>query len=219
MPTAIESEAPAGVGGQFAGRAHERHAALMGMWAFLATEVLFFGAMFGAYAIYRMFYGHAFAEGGKHMSRAWGAANTALLLGGSVAMALGLGAARRGAGRRAAAWMALTGLSGVGFLAVKAHEWIAHAREGLFPVLGRPFRFPGPEADQARLFFDLYYAMTGLHAVHLAIGVGAVSVMAVFCLKGRYRAGDVTPVELTGLYWHFVDVVWVFLFPLFYLVR
>jgi cytochrome c oxidase subunit 3 len=218
-PDVSTAGGPAGVAGQFAGRSPQRQAALLGMWTFLATEVLFFGAMFGAYSLYRFFHAQAFAEAGARMSRPWGAFNTGLLLASSAAMALGVAAARRGAAKTAAFRLALTGLLGAGFLAVKAHEWILHGREGLFPLPGLPFHFPGPHPAEARLFFNLYYVMTGLHALHLAIGIGLVWVMAALCLGGRYRAGDVTPVELSGLYWHFVDVVWVFLFPLFYLVR
>lgn len=213
------AEARAGAAGQFAGPEHEGRAALLGMWTFLATEILFFGALFSGYSLYRAFYPQAFAEAARHMSKPWGTLNTGLLLLSSACMALAVAAARRGALRAAALRLAATGVLGAGFLGVKAHEWAVHAREGLFPFFGRPFVFAGPQADQARLFFNLYYIMTGLHALHLLIGVFLVWIMAALCASGRYRRRDVTPVILSGLYWHFVDAVWVFLFPLFYLVR
>jgi cytochrome c oxidase subunit 3 len=208
----------AGVAGQFADRGHEREASLMGMWAFLATEVLFFGGMFTAYSVYRIFYGHAFREAGRHLSAFWGGVNTALLLVSSGAVAMAVRCAEADRRKAAAGWFLSAGVLGAGFLAIKAHEYAVDFRERTMPLRGLPFEFPGADADQARLFYNLYFVMTGIHAIHLIIGIALVSVMAALCWRGRFSLGRHAPAEAAGLYWHFVDAVWVFLYPLFYLI-
>jgi cytochrome c oxidase subunit 3 len=208
----------AGVAGQFVDRMRERQASLLGMWAFLATEVLFFGGMFTAYSVYRIFYGHAFQEASRHLSAFWGGLNTALLLvsSGAIAMAVrGVEADRR---KAAAGWFLSAGVLGLGFIAIKAHEYATDYREHTMPLRGLPFEFPGADADQARLFYNLYFVMTGIHAIHLFIGIVLVGVMAFLCWRGRFSLGRHAPAEAAGLYWHFVDAVWVFLYPLFYLI-
>jgi cytochrome c oxidase subunit III len=210
--------APAGVAGQFADAEHQRMASLMGMWAFLATEVLFFGGMFTAYIVYRNAYGQAFHEAGRHLKAFWGGVNTAVLLVSSGAVAMAVHHSKSGRARPVALWFAAAILLGGVFIAIKAHEYRNDALEHLIPLRGMPFHFPGPHADQARLFFSIYFVMTGIHAIHLLIGMGLLSVMGAAAWRGRFPPGKDAPVEVVGLYWHFVDAIWVFLYPLFYLM-
>jgi len=177
--------------------------ALFGMWAFLATEVLFFGPLFFGYVHARLAQPDAFVSGSHHMHIVLGTLNTAILMTSSLTMALAVGAARKGGppGR----WLGLTALFGLVFLGIKAAEWVMEFGEAA-----------GAAGGEARFYF-LYYAMTGLHAVHLVIGLGVVAWLWRHA-KG-FDAAYHTPVEAGGLYWHFVDVVWVFLYPMFYLLE
>ncbi|HEX3731031.1 MAG TPA: cytochrome c oxidase subunit 3 [Opitutaceae bacterium] len=185
----------------------------LGMWAFLATEVMFFGGMFLAYGIYRSAYPAAFAAGGRVMELGWGTANTAVLLVSSFFMALGDRAARAGDRRALRHCLVLVALLGLAFLAIKGHEYAAKIDEGLIP--GRSFRHPGP--PQLPLFMTLYFAMTGLHALHMIFGVSAIAWLLWRNSPRRGRPVPVEPVAIVGLYWHFVDCIWIFLYPLFYL--
>ncbi|MDB5051856.1 MAG: cytochrome c oxidase subunit 3 family protein [Fibrobacteres bacterium] len=224
MRPAAKPEAPGlgrsetGAAGQFADLEHERSASLLGMWTFLATEVLFFGGMFTGYIVYRTFYAEAFREAGGHLDLFWGGVNTAVLLVSSAAVAMAVRAAGQGRGKSTAGWFFSAAALGAVFIAIKAHEYTRDYREHLMPLRDLPFRFPGPHADQARLFFNLYFVMTGVHALHLLIGMGLVLVLAALSWRGRFSGGRDAPVEAVGLYWHFVDAVWVFLYPLFYLM-
>lgn len=220
MQTAPEAAGTSrsGVAGQFSNPEHQRLASLLGMWAFLATEVLFFGGMFAAYIVYRNFYGEAFHEAGRRLDVFWGGVNTAVLLVSSAAVAMAVHHSRSGRGRHVAMWFSVAVLLGAAFIAIKAHEYGNDAAEHLLPMRGMPFEFPGPNAHQARLFFNIYFVMTGIHAIHLLIGMGLLTVMSVAAWLGRFPRGRDAPVEAVGLYWHFVDAIWVFLYPLFYLM-
>ncbi|MCI0333207.1 MAG: cytochrome c oxidase subunit 3 family protein [Planctomycetes bacterium] len=208
-------------------------AAELGMWVFLATEVLFFGGVFCGYAIYRFKYAAEFIAGSHRLDVWLGTVNTAVLLTSSLTMALAVHAAqtsRRGALVRN---LLLTLLLGAAFLGVKGYEYHHKFEERLVP--GRNFRFVAHSAHvpeslqpakeekvdprQVELFFSLYFAMTGLHALHMIIGIGVLAVLIVAAGRGAFSGGYFTPIEMTGLYWHFVDIVWVFLFPLLYLIR
>ena len=186
----------------------------LGMWTFLATEVMFFGGMFAAYGIYRQAYPAAFAAGSHAMELAWGTANTAVLLVSSFFMALGDRAARAGDRPALRRCLVLVALLGVAFLAIKGHEYASKVEEGLIP--GRGFRYPGP--PQLPLFMTLYFAMTGLHALHMIFGVSAIAWLLWRSSPRRHQAVPVEPVAIVGLYWHFVDCIWIFLYPLFYLI-
>jgi cytochrome c oxidase subunit 3 len=179
----------------------ERHAEQFGMWIFLATEVMLFGGLFTAYTIYRVVYPAAFAEGSRHLDVVLGGVNTLVLIVSSGTMAIAVERAR--AGRSATPLLVLTGCLGLAFLAIKAVEYRAHVVEGMVP--GMAWRYEG--APEVQLFMVAYFTMTGLHALHLAIAIGVVAWMAL--RRAVY--------EVAGLYWHFVDVVWVFLLPLLYL--
>lgn len=191
----------------------QQSAATLGMWVFLATEVMLFGALFLGYTIYRMRYPEAFRLGSQHTDMLLGTLNTALLLTSSLTMALGVRYQRARRFRAVGLCLAITALLGAGFLGLKFLEYGHHFQEGLAPGLN--FHYAGPEATHLALFFLLYFVMTGLHALHMTLGLGLVGVQAIQAHRERSR---LMPVTLTGLYWHFVDMIWVFLYPLFYLV-
>ena len=189
----------------------------LGMWAFLATEILFFGGVFACYAVYRASYPDVFADASRRLDFAIGTTNTVVLLASSLTMALADNAAKTGRRGRVRACLAITGVLGAMFLGFKGYEYHQKFVEHLVP--GFDFHPEGEAPAPSQLFFVLYFALTGLHAIHLLIGLGVIA-----WLFGRARASRpaeamVAPVEITGLYWHFVDCVWVFLYPLLYLVR
>ncbi|MCB1131473.1 MAG: cytochrome c oxidase subunit 3 [Verrucomicrobiae bacterium] len=191
--------------------AYESETHHFGMWTFLASEVLFFSGLFLAYGLYRTHYPEAFAEASGHLKMSLGALNTFILLGSSLTMALAVGAARDR--WKVRPWLAATIVLGIVFLGIKFAEWGLEAHENLVP--NASFEFEGPHAPQARLFFVLYFAMTGLHALHMTAGIAFLSWL---WFRAPHRDDVSHPVEITGLYWHFVDIIWVFLFPLLYLV-
>ncbi len=206
----------------------QRDASLLGMWAFLVTEVLFFGGLFLAYTIYRMSYPAAFAAGSHHLNIVLGCINTAVLIGSSLTMALAVFAAQQGNGRNVARFLLATMFLGTMFLGIKAIEWTHDYEESLIPGLafdakiwaheGMPPLEAKQFAGEGELFFVLYFSMTGLHGAHMIIGMAVMAFYLRPAWHGRYSRDYYTPIEGLGLYWHFVDVVWIFLFPLFYLV-
>jgi cytochrome c oxidase subunit 3 len=195
----------------------QREAATLGMWVFLATEVMFFGGLFTAYVAYRALYPDAFGHASNHLDVRLGTTNTAVLITSSLTMALAVRAAQVGeAPARIVRWLAATMALGSTFLVIKLFEYAHKFREGLVP--GPTFTYAGPDARQAELFFSLYFGMTGLHALHMVIGLGLLGWLVREARRGRFGPAFHTPVENCGLYWHFVDIVWIFLFPLLYLV-
>ena len=199
---------------QFEDMPQQQEAATLGMWTFLATEVLFFGGMFMSYIVYRYTYPQAFAEASRHTLVLYGTLNTAILLTSSLTMALAVHAAQAGRNRALFLFLVVTVLFACGFLAVKGLEYKTDLDEHLWP--GRHFNPALPA--QAQIFWFLYWAMTGLHALHVTVGVGLISVMAWLTRRGRFSAAYYTPVDVTALYWHFVDIVWIWLYPLLYLI-
>ncbi|HEY3755372.1 MAG TPA: cytochrome c oxidase subunit 3 [Opitutaceae bacterium] len=196
----------------------ERHeiTTQLGMWGFLATEVLFFGGFFMAYALYRHSYPEAFAEGGRHMAFGLGTTNTALLLISSVFVAIADRAVRAGRRGLTLGCLATAWLMGLAFLGIKAIEYTQHVSDHLVP--GRHF-LPGQSSNpRLQLFMYLYFGMTGLHAFHMIMGLIAVAWLMNGVRSGRIGPSRPEPVAVIGLYWHFVDCVWVVLYPLFYLV-
>jgi len=193
----------------------ERHAVTvdLGMWAFLATEMLFFGSLILAYTLYRASYAAAFRAGAREMEFGLGTINTAVLLVSSVCMALADRAVRAGRTRLGFGLLIATGLLGLGFLGIKAFEYHSKAVDHLIP--GRHFR--AGTSPQLQMFFFLYFAMTGLHALHMILGLGAVAWLIVRLRRGTITPTNAEPLAAVGLYWHFVDCVWVLLYPLFYL--
>ncbi len=195
----------------------QAHAARLGMWVFLGSEVLFFGALFGLYASYRVAYGELFRQAAGHTDLALGTVNTFILLTSSFTVAMSIHAARQARPRAATALLALTVVLGAAFLALKGVEYASHFREGIYP--GGEYRFEELPEGGARVFFTLYYFMTGLHALHVLGGVGVLAWLAGRARREAFGPLYDTPLELGGLYWHFVDIVWLFLWPLFYLLR
>ena len=187
------------------------------MWVFLITEVMFFGGMFLAYTIYRNVYPTVFAVASGSLNAVIGAINTAVLLCSSFTMVLAVRAAQLGQRKAIILFLILTLILGLVFLGVKAYEWNEKFQEHHIP--GHGFHLEGTEMQgQAQLFFSLYFVMTGLHAAHMVIGVGILTWMIVLTAKGRFSADYMTPIDISGLYWHFVDIIWIFLFPLLYLI-
>jgi cytochrome c oxidase subunit III len=196
--------------------AQQHEASTLGMWIFLVTEVMFFGGLFMAYSLYRTWYPEAWAEGSLELDILLGGINTIVLIGSSVTMAMAVRAAQTGFPKATVNWLIATMVLGLTFLVIKFFEY-EHKWE-LNHIPGRNFEFEGPHAPQVEIFLSLYFAMTGLHALHMLIGFGLLSVIAWMAHKRRFSPQWYTPVEMTGLYWHFVDIVWIFLFPLLYLV-
>ena len=225
--------------------AQQKEAAVIGMWVFLLTEILFFGGLFVAYMIYRVWYFDAFAEASRRLSLFWGGLNTAVLIGSSLTMALAVRAAQTNNRKWTVNWLILTIVLGCVFLGVKVIEyqdkfanyevpganynWLYHeehaAPAGEHGAAGAaaPHRqlslTPAQLQNTTQIYFSLYFTMTGLHALHMIVGVGLMLVITWMAWKGRFDAHYYTPVEMSGLYWHFVDIVWIFLFPLLYLVE
>jgi cytochrome c oxidase subunit 3 len=200
----------------FTSMEQQRESAHIGMWLFLMTELMLFSGLFTAFAFYRQAYPAGFEIASHHAELTLGAVNTAVLLISSLTMALAVRAAKLGQSRAIAAFLAATFFLGIAFLALKGTEYMHHFQDHLFP--GPGFSFEGPNANAVEIFFYLYFTMTGLHALHMLLGLMVVVFMIVRALRGHFTAGYPTPVELAGLYWHFVDVVWIFLFPMFYLL-
>lgn len=200
---------------QFETMEQQQETSTLGMWAFLVTEVMFFGGLFGAYTVYRYLYPQAFSAASHHLNYIIGAINTGVLIGSSMTMALAVRAAQLGNRRSQVVFLLLTIVLGSTFLGIKVVEYHDKFVHHLVP--GANFRFEGPR--EAQIFFSLYFAMTGMHAVHMIIGIGMLSTLTVLAWRGNFSSQYYTPVELGGLYWHFVDIVWIYLFPLLYLIR
>ena len=210
----------------FADMEQQRNAASLGMWLFLVTEIMFFGGLFCAYLVYRVAHFNAFAAASQTLSIGWGAFNTAVLLVSSVTVVLAVNAAQRGKQRQLVSYLVLTVLLGLTFLGVKAIEYKEKFDHHHVP--GASFHFDEKFHDgekeipvdpqQAQLYFSLYFAMTGMHALHMIIGCGLFAGLGWLAWKGRYTPGYYTPIENAGLYWHLVDIIWIYLFPLLYLI-
>lgn len=201
---------------QFEDLEQQRDAATLAMWIFLVTEVMFFGGLFTGYSIYRATYPEAFAAGSRLCEVDLGALNTIVLITSSLTMALAVRAAAAGRSRATIICLVLTFALGLVFLGIKFLEYFHKYEEHIVPGLN--FTYAGPSARQVELFICFYFGMTGLHALHMIIGLGVVTVMVIMAAKGRLEPPRDSPVEITGLYWHFVDIIWIFLFPLLYLV-
>jgi cytochrome c oxidase subunit 3 len=201
---------------QFESLDQQHSAATQGIWIFIATEILFFGAMFFAYAIYRRTYPAAFSQMSQQLDWRLGTLNTAILLTSSFTMALGVRAAEQGKKKALSWFLSITLGLGLLFLAVKGFEYRDDWNKSL--VFGSSFPFVGEEAPQMKILLFLYYLMTAIHGLHLLIGVGVLSVMISKNQKDTFSSHYYSPIEVTGLYWHFVDVIWLFLYPLLYLI-
>lgn len=216
LPEAEQAVSAHALHHHFADLEQQRETATLGMWVFLMTEVLFFGGMFAAYLVYRISYPVAFREGSEHMAFMAGTLNTAVLICSSLFIALAVHAAQTGRRKMLVFFLLCAIFLGVVFLAIKGYEyhehWVNHE------VPGATFHFVGTDPRHTEMFFVLYFAMTGFHALHMLVGIGLVSAVAYFAWKGHYTPEYHNPVETVGLYWHFVDIIWIFLYPLFYLI-
>jgi len=215
----------------------QREAGTLGMWVFLVTEIMFFGGMFLAYTLYRSEHGAAFASASNHLDITLGAVNTGVLILSSFTMAMAVYFTQIGKSRPQIFSLILTIILGLTFLGIKAVEYRAKYNDSLIPghlIPSRPFGpavaehgdedphklhlLPGATVKQVELFYWIYFAMTGMHALHMIIGAGLLTFRLIFSIKGRFGPEYHSPVEVIGLYWHFVDIVWIFLFPLLYLL-
>jgi cytochrome c oxidase subunit 3 len=197
--------------------AQEAHAAHLGMWVFLASELLLFAAFFALYAAYRAAYPAAFGFGVRHDDKLFGSLNTVVLISSSYAAAMAVHASRAGKARRAAFLLGLTIAAGAVFLVVKGIEYASHIRGGVVIGGGSSF-FASHPIPGLPAFFTLYFLMTGLHGVHVIVGMTVLFVMARRSLRGDFVPPFTHPLALGVLYWHLVDIIWIFLWPLFYLL-
>jgi cytochrome c oxidase subunit III len=219
---------------QFDSLDQQKESSTLGMWLFLVTEIMFFGGLFTAYTIYRMLYPQAFLLASNELDVTWGGINTAVLICSSLTMALAIRSAQVNARKGAMLFLVLTMALGTTFLVVKAFEYHDKFVEHHVPgnILNTPFHFVLEDAQEAsamakldpdyqrhaEIFFSLYFIMTGVHATHMIIGLGILAVLLFYTRRGKYDSEYYNPLEMTGLYWHFVDIVWIFLFPLLYLL-
>jgi cytochrome c oxidase subunit 3 len=201
---------------QFDDLGQQKEASTLGMWVFLVTEVLFFGGLFTAYSIYRGWYPDAFAMASHELDITLGTINTAVLITSSLTMALAVHAAQLGQRKTLLVFLVATMLLGTAFLGIKSVEYYEKFTEHHIP--GPGFRFEPEYFRHAQIFFSLYFVMTGLHAIHMIIGLGIMIWMFVWAYNGTVDKDYASPIEISGLYWHFVDIVWIFLFPLLYLI-
>jgi cytochrome c oxidase subunit III len=202
----------------FATTEQQLDASMLGMWTFLITEVLFFGGMFTAYAVYRFMYPAAFASTSVYMDVWLGGINTAVLICSSLTMAMSVRSAQLSRTKPLIIFLILTMIFGTIFLVIKYLEWHNKWEENLIPG----FRFNYPKypqfAHNAEILFFLYFCMTGMHALHMIVGLGLLTYLLIQAVRRVFSEYYFTPVEMIGLYWHFVDIVWIFLFPLLYLI-
>ncbi len=194
----------------------QRETATMGMWVFLITEIIFFGGLFTAYLVYRTAHYDAWLIGSEHMDFWIGTINTVILLCSSLFVALALHAIQEGHNKLCALYFSIAAAMGLLFLGLKGVEYHRHFLEGAVP--GSLWRLQVNDPNSVQMFFYIYFVMTGLHALHVTIGVVLLLIIAWYALKGRYSPKYHNPVEVSGLYWHFVDIVWIFLYPLLYLI-
>jgi cytochrome c oxidase subunit 3 len=205
---------------QFESVEQQHEAATLGMWVFLTTEIMLFGGLFTGYCVYRSLWSAAFAAASSHLNTLLGTINTVLLISSSLTIALAVYSCRTGNPIRSVIFVVITNLLALGFLLIKGFEWSMDYRERLIPGIAfAESTWTGVSSRGAQLFFVLYFCLTGLHAIHMIVGMCLLIVLTVLILRGRVSAERYMPIELTALYWHFVDVIWIFLFPLFYLVR
>jgi cytochrome c oxidase subunit 3 len=212
---------PAALWHHFSDLEHQHDANVLGMWVFLATEIMIFGALFTAYTVFRLRYAPSFEDASRHLNLLIGGVNTVVLLTSSLTMAMAVRVAHLGRQKALVRYLILTVVLGTAFLALKAVEYFCDYRDRLVPGLAfepSEWRRTAVNPEHVKLFLVFYFVMTGLHAVHMIVGMSVLLVLIVMAWRGKFSAGYSAPVEMWGLYWHFVDVVWIFLLPLLYLI-
>ena len=192
------------------------YAVRLGMWLFLGTEVLLFGGLFLGYTVYRHFYHEAFHEASRHLDLWAGVTNTIVLITSSLTVALAYYEIKRNNQRRAAGLLIFTILCALVFLVIKSIEYAHKFEEGALP--GAHYHYAEVTAPGANLYYTVYFLATGLHAIHVIVGMSILIWVLARVMKGHFSSTYYVPVELGGLYWHLVDLVWIFLFPLLYLI-
>ena len=202
---------------QFETRQQQEEAASLGIWTFLSTEILFFGGLFLAYAVYRYSYRAGFVEASQHLYFWIGTINTLILLTSSLFMALAIHSIEAGDRKKLRRFLVLTFVFGAGFLGLKLGEYYLDYREHLVPTVNLNLA-EFAHGNAVEMFLFLYFAMTGLHAIHMTIGLSALTYLYLRARREDFSEEYHTPVRVVGLYWHFVDVVWVFLYPMLYLI-
>ena len=206
--------------GQYETMEQQKASATLGMWIFLATEILFFGGLFLTYTVNRQAYPEIFAQASSSLSLPLGTINTLVLIGSSLTMAMAVWSAETSKKKLVPIYLILTLILGCAFLFIKGIEY--HDKYVEHHIPGLPFQFEAGSSAatnaHAQLFFSLYFGMTGLHAMHMIVGVGLLLWLLRQSLKGRFTAEYNAPIENVGLYWHFVDIVWIYLYPLLYLI-
>jgi cytochrome c oxidase subunit 3 len=216
LPDAAHHHTVPGLAHHFESLEQQTEAATLGMWVFLVTEVLFFGGLFLVYTVYRSLYPDAFIAASHDLDVTLGTINTGVLITSSLTMALAVHAAQLGRRKTLMLFLVATMILGSVFLGIKSLEYYHKFVEHLIP--GPAFEFTKEYLRNAQLFFSLYFLMTGLHAVHMIIGLGIMLWMLIWAWNGTITKEYFSPIEISGLYWHFVDIVWIFLFPLLYLI-
>jgi cytochrome c oxidase subunit 3 len=191
--------------------------AKMGMWIFIVQEVLFFGGLFAAYIVYRAWYPELYTLASTQLDTMLGGINTLVLIGSSLTVALAIRSAQLNQKKNIIINLAITIGLALTFMVIKYFEWTHKFHLGIYP--GEFYTFDGIDHPQANIFFSIYYLMTGLHGLHVIIGIGLMIWLLIRANKGHFNSEYYTPIEITGLYWHLVDIIWIFLFPLFYLIE
>ena len=191
--------------------------AKMGMWIFLVTEILFFGGLFLAYIVYRAWYPELYSAASDQLDTLMGSINTIVLIGSSVTVAFAIRAAQTDQKKKIIINLAITLILATTFMVIKYFEYTHKFHLGIFP--GQFYTFEGIDHPKAPVFFSIYYMMTGFHGLHVVIGMGLMVWLLIDAYRGRFSSSYYNPVEIVGLYWHLVDIIWIFLFPLLYLIE
>lgn len=222
---AVEHEDRPELRHHFSDVVQQRNAASLGMWVFLATEIMFFGGMFCGYLIYRRAYFASFAAGSRSLNLVAGTLNTAVLICSSLTVATAVRASQLGKRKQLIGLLFATLFFGIVFLAIKGYEWhdeYLHHHVPTFYFSAQDLVHDNPnlniDPQATKIFYSLYFALTGVHAAHMIVGIGIFTVITIMAWKNKFSPEYHTPVEIAGLYWHFVDIVWIYLFPLLYLI-
>lgn len=204
------------VGHHFKNAEHEYTTAKQGIWLFMATEILMFGAIFVAYAIFHSLYPDMFKEGASHLNWKYGSVNTMVLIFSSLTMALGIYYIQQKEIGKAKLALLITIICGFAFMGIKYIEYSHKFHEGLLP--GKYFAYAQAQHSNLALYFSFYFVMTGLHGIHVLIGMGLITWILIRAMRGDFDDGYFTPVEGVGIFWHIVDLIWIYLFPILYLI-
>jgi cytochrome c oxidase subunit III len=213
-----------GLAHHFVSMEQQKEAGMVGMWIFLLTEIMFFGGLFLAYTVYRTAYHEGFLYGSHLLNVPLGGTNTVVLIVSSLTMAMAVYYSQKGDRKKIVGFLTITLILGLTFLVIKYFEYSSKIHDHLFPAASLyhpatsgPHGVPEPLQRPVQVFLWIYFLMTGLHALHMIVGAGILITLIIMAQRGKFTKNYNSPVEISGLYWHFVDIVWIFLFPLLYL--